>query len=44
MLIVSANCFDYIFVDIIGNKKLNSIETELFIRGTKLNILLAFIT
>ena len=30
--------------DMINNKKLNSIVTELFIRGRKLNIFLAFIT
>ena len=30
--------------NIIQNKKLNSIVTELFIRGRKLNISLAFIT
>ena len=30
--------------DMINNKKLNSIETELFIRGIKLNISLVFIT
>ena len=30
--------------DMIQNKKLNSIITELFIRGRKLNISLAFIT
>ena len=30
--------------DIIHNKKLNSIVTELFIRGRKLNISLVFIT
>ena len=30
--------------DMIHNKKLNSIVTELFIRGRKLNISLAFIT
>ena len=30
--------------DIIHNKKLNSIVTELFIRGRKLNIYLVFIT
>ena len=30
--------------DMIGNKKLNSIVTELFIRSRKLNISLAFIT
>ena len=30
--------------DMIHNKKLNSIVTELFIRGRKLNIYLVFIT
>ena len=30
--------------DIINNKKLNSIKTELFIRGRKLNISLVFVT
>ena len=30
--------------DMINNKKLNSIITELFIRGRKLNISLTFIT
>ena len=30
--------------DMINNKKLNSIVTELFIRGRKLNIYCAFIT
>ena len=30
--------------DMINNKKLNSIVTELFIRGRKLNISLVFIT
>ena len=30
--------------DVIHNKKLNSIVTELFIRGRKLNISLVFIT
>ena len=30
--------------DMIDNKKLNSIVTELFIRGRKLNISLIFIT
>ena len=30
-------------VDMINNKKLNSIVTELFTRGRKLNIFLAFI-
>ena len=30
--------------DIINNKKLNSVVTELFIRGRKLNISIVFIT
>ena len=30
--------------DMISNKKLNSVVTELFIRGRKLNIYLVFIT
>ena len=36
--------FDDMIADIIRNKKLNSVVTELFIRGRKLNISLAFIT
>ena len=36
--------FDDIIADMINNKKLNSIVTELFIRGRKLNISLVFIT
>ena len=36
--------FDDMIADMIHNKKLNSIVTELFIRGRKLNISLAFIT
>ena len=36
--------FDDMTADIIKNKKLNSIVTELFIRGKKLNICLVFIT
>ena len=36
--------FDDIIADLVNNKKLNSIVTELFIRGRKLNIFLAFIT
>ena len=36
--------FDDMIVDILSNKKLNPIVTELFIRGRKLNISLAFIT
>ena len=36
--------FDDMIADIINNKKLNSIITELFIRGRELNISLVFIT
>ena len=36
--------FDDMIKDMIHNKKLNSIITELFIRGRKLNIYLVFIT
>ena len=36
--------FDDMIEDMIHDKKLNSIATELFIRGRKLNIYLAFIT
>ena len=36
--------FDDMISDMINNKKLNSIVTELFIRGRKLNISLVFIT
>ena len=36
--------FDDMIADMIHNKKLNSIVTELFIRGIKLNISLVFIT
>ena len=36
--------FNKIITDMIYNKKLDSIVTELFIRETKLNISLAFIT
>ena len=36
--------FDDMFADMIHNKKLNSIVTELFIRGRKLDISLVFIT
>ena len=35
---------DDMIIDMIHNKKLNSIVTELFIRGRKLNIFLVFIT
>ena len=40
MLIV----FDYMIVDLLINKNLNLIVTELFIRGRKLNIPVVFIT
>ena len=40
MLIV----FDDIIADMFNNKKINPIVTELFIRGKKLNISIAFIT
>ena len=36
--------FDDMITDMINNKKLNSIVTELFIRGRKVNISLVFIT
>ena len=36
--------FDDVIADMINNKKLNPIVTELFIRGRKLNISMAFIT
>ena len=36
--------FDNMIADMINNKKLNSVVTELFIRGRKLNISLVFIT
>ena len=36
--------FDDLIADIIKIKKLNSIVTELFIRGRKINISLVFIT
>ena len=36
--------FDDMIADMIHNKKLDSIVTDLFIRGRKLNISLAFIT
>ena len=35
--------FDDIITDMINNKKLNSVVTDLFIRGRKLNISLVFI-
>ena len=36
--------FDDMIADMINNKKLNRIATELFIRGRKLNISIVFIT
>ena len=36
--------FNDMIVDMIHNKRLNSVVTELFIRGRKLNISLVFIT
>ena len=36
--------FDDIIADMLSNKKLNPVVTELFIRGRKLNISLVFIT
>ena len=36
--------FDDMIADMINNKELNSIVTELFIRGRKLNISIVFIT
>ena len=36
--------FDDMIADIISNKKLNPVVTELFIRGRKLNISIVFIT
>ena len=36
--------FDDMVADLINNKKLNPVATELFIRGRKLNISIAFIT
>ena len=36
--------FDDMIADIINNKKLNPVVTELFIRGRKLNISIVFIT
>ena len=36
--------FDDMIVDMINNKKLNPVVTELFIRGRKLNISIVFIT
>ena len=36
--------FDDMIADMINNKKLNPVVTELFIRGRKLNISIIFIT
>ena len=36
--------FDDMIADMINNKKLNPVVTELFVRGRKLNISIAFIT
>ena len=36
--------FDYMIADMINNRRLDSIVTELFVRGRKLNISLVFIT
>ena len=36
--------FDDVIADMLSNKNLNPVATELFIRGRKLNISLAFIT
>ena len=36
--------FDEMIADMISNKKLNPIVTEMFIRGRKLNISISFIT
>ena len=36
--------FDDMIADMINNKKINSVLTELFIRGWKLNISLVFVT
>ena len=36
--------FDYMIAEVLSNKKLNPIVTELFIRGRKSNISLIFIT
>ena len=36
--------FDYIIADIINNKQLNPVVTQLFIRGRKPNISIVFIS
>ena len=40
----TSTVFDDMTADMTNNKKLNSIVTELFIRGRKLNISIVFIT
>ena len=40
---IRVKVFDDMIADMINNKKLNSIVTELFIRGRKLNISFVFI-
>ena len=40
----ASTVFDDMIADMINNKKLNPIVTELFIRGRKLNISIVFIT
>ena len=41
---LNIDCIDYIIVDMLSNKKVNLIVTDLFIRGRKQNISLVFIT
>ena len=43
-ILIKKIVFDDVIADMIHNKKLNSIVTELFIRSRKLNISLVFIT
>ena len=40
----NVNVFDDMIADMINNKKLNPVVTELFIRGRKLKISIIFIT
>ena len=42
--IIALTVFDYMITDMISNKKLNLIVTELFIRDRKLSISLVYIT
>ena len=44
LLSIQMICKIVLFADMISNKKLNPIVTDLFIRGRKLNISLVFIT